>query len=60
MEFNIMDNNKLIILIFIVLLLLSLCAEYASKIFAAYKLKYIEEIFGPEGFITVDNKMKGE
>ena len=60
MEFNIMDNNKLIILIFIILLLLSLCGEYASKFYLKYKLKYIEEIFGPEGFIPVDNKMKGE
>jgi hypothetical protein len=55
-----MDNNHLIVLIFIVLLLLSLCADYMTKFFFKNKLKYIEEIFGPEGFITVDNKMKGE
>lgn len=60
MKINIMDNNNLIMLIFIILLLLSLCAEYTSKFLLKKKIKYIEEIFGPEGFITVDNKMKGE
>lgn len=55
-----MNNNNIILLIFIILVLLSLLSETITIIVLKYKLKIIEEIFGPEGFITVDNKMKGE
>jgi len=55
-----MDNNKLILLMFIVLLLISLASETVNILVLKYKLKLVEEIFGPEGFITVDNKSKGD
>lgn len=55
-----MDNNKLILLMFIVLLLISLASETVNIFAIKYKLKLVEEIFGPEGFITVDNKSKGD
>lgn len=55
-----MDNNKLIVLTFIILLVLCFVSYDFTKFFANNKIKYIEEIFGPEGFITVDNKMKGD
>ncbi len=59
-ENNIMDNNKLIILIFIILILISLCAEFLNRFVTKYKLKLLEELYGPESFITVDNKLHGD
>ncbi len=55
-----MDNNKLLLLFFIILLLVSLGSETVNILLIKYKVKLVEEIFGPEGFITVDNKLHGD
>lgn len=55
-----MDNNRLILLIFILFLLFSLASETVTILVLKYKLKLVEELYGPEGFITVDNKSKGD
>ena len=50
----------MIILFFIVLILISVFSETVSVIITKYKLKLLEEMYGPESFITVDNKMLGD
>lgn len=55
-----MNNNLLLIIIFGILILLSLFSEGINVFSLNQNLKLVDELYGPEGFITVDNKMKGE
>lgn len=55
-----MDNNKLLIIFFGTLILLSLFSEGVNVFSLDQNLKSIDKLYGPEGFITVDNKMMGD
>ncbi len=54
-----MDNKKLFFIILLVLIIFAVFSNITSKYFIPKQLETINKLYGPESFITVDNKSLG-